>query len=132
MRPEGIGVLQLTVDREIDAELADTVSRYSASCPAHSIEIAVDTEGGDWASSLAIFSSLKNHGRRVTARIQRASSGGALIIMAADVRILDPSGHIFLHMPSGPYPAAALDEIADKKAMLMAARCRVPADRIRR
>lgn len=132
MRPEGVGILQLEATREIDAEMADVVSRYAAAFPGHSIEIAVDTEGGDWAASLAIFGSLKRHRRRVTARIQRASSGGALIIMAADLRILAPTGFIFLHRAQGDYPAATLDKITDQKAALMASRCRVPADRIRR
>lgn len=132
MRPVGVGILQLEVTSEIDAEMADVVSRYTATYPAHSIEIKVDTEGGDWAASLAIFGSLKHHRRRVTARIQQASSGGALIVMGADIRILDPSGHIFLHRPSGPYSTPTLDEIANVKAALMAGRCRVPANRIRR
>lgn len=132
MRPEGVGILQLEVTREIDADMADVVSRYASAYPAHSIDLMVDTEGGDWAASLAIFTRLKAHGRRVTARIEKASSGGALIIMAADIRILSLSGFIFLHQAQGDHPKGTLDEITDQKATLMAARCRVPANRIRR
>jgi len=75
---------------------------------------------------------LKNHGRRVTAFIRKAASGGALIVMAADHRQLDPHGHFFLHRPQGKCPAATLDEIANAKATLMASRCRVPAARLRK
>jgi ATP-dependent protease ClpP protease subunit len=131
MRPLGVGVLQLEITAEIDAAMAGMVSRSVAMYPGYSIEMQVATDGGDWAASLSIFTNLKNHKYRVSAFISKASSGGALIVMAADYRRLDPHGHFWLHRPQGNLPAAKIDEIANAKAALMASRCRVPAARIR-
>lgn len=132
MRPLGVATLQLEVVTEIDAATADLIVRAAAEYPNHHIEIDIDTIGGDWNASLAIFTALANHKRRVTARCMKAASGGALIAMAADVRHLDPAGHFFLHMPSGPTATAAqLDELANRKAEMMASRCRIPAKRIK-
>ncbi len=132
MRPVGIGVVRIELTVEIDATLADMVARACAEHPNHSLEIVLDAPGGDWSASLAIFTNLKAHGRRVTALIERAASGGALVVMACDVRKLQPWGHFWLHRPQGPYPQAILDGIADRKAALMASGCRVPASRIRK
>ena len=132
MRPAGVGVLKLDVADEIDAGLADAVARYCAAYPEHSIEMTVSSPGGDFAASVRIFRTLKNHRRRVMASIQRAASGGALIVMAADVRHLDADGFFFLHRPAGPHSQSRLDEVADELATLMADRCRVPAARFRR
>jgi len=133
MRPLGIAALQLEVVTEITADTADLIVRAVASYPAHHIQIDIDTIGGSWDASVAIFTSLTNHKRRVTARCKVAASGGALIAMSADVRELDPGGHFFLHMPSGPgVTAARIDQLANAKATLMASRCRIPAKRIRR
>lgn len=131
MRPEGIAPLRLDIGT-VDATLADVVVRSIAQYPGHHVELSVKSEGGDWAAAVAIFDSLKGHGRRVTASIQRAASAGALIVMAADYRVLSPAGHFWLHMPVGPYPQAKLDQIADTKATLMATGCRVPATTIRK
>jgi ATP-dependent protease ClpP protease subunit len=132
MRPDGVGVLRLDISGEITRELADTVSRYVAAHRDYSIEITVDSEGGDWSASLSIFECLRHHGRRVSAIIEKAASGAALIVMSADYRQMSPSGHFFVHRPNGAYGKATLDEIADAKASLMAGPCRVPAARIRR
>lgn len=131
MRPAGVGVLQLEIADEITGEMADTIARYAAADPDREIEVYVDTPGGDWSSSVGIFTALKNHGRRVVANIRRAASGGALIALAGDYRRMDPDGYFFLHRPSGDYPKATLDDIANRKAGLMASRCRVPATRLR-
>lgn len=135
MRPIGVGVLQLEVADEITGEMADTIARYAAAHPDREIELAVDTIGGDWSASLRIFNTLKNHSRRVTANIRKAASGGALIVMAADHRRMDPHGHFYLHAPSGTtgYVAKSqLDAVAARKAELMASRCGIPATRLRR
>jgi len=132
VRPAGVGVLRLDVTAEIDAAMADMVSRAAAAYPGFSIEVAIDTIGGDWNASCAIFTSLKNHARHVTAFITMAASGGALVAMGADLRQLHPAGHFFLHRPQGNLPEARIDELANVKATLMAGRCRVPAARIRR
>ena len=132
MRPVGVGTLQLEITDEITRVLASIISRHVATYPDYSIEVEVDAPGGDWNASVEIFYALKNHARRVTAHIQKASSGGALVVMAADVRRLDLTGHFFLHRPAGPCSKAILDKIADDKARLMASGCRVPAARIRR
>ncbi|MPZ31448.1 MAG: hypothetical protein GEV13_10700 [Rhodospirillales bacterium] len=132
MRPLGVATLQLEVVTEISPEIADLVVRAVATYPNHHVEIAIDTIGGDWAASLAIYTALANHKRRVTAHCVKAASSGALIAMSADIRHLDPAGHFFLHMPSGPTATSAqLDKIADAKAAMMASRCRIPAKRIR-
>lgn len=132
MRPAGVGFLKLAIDDEIASEAANTVSRYLAMYHTHSVELTIDTVGGDWASSKSIFESLVRHRRSVTAILFKAASGGALIAMAADHRVMAPTGYFFLHRPDGNYAKAVLDSIADRKAALMAARCRVPASRFRR
>ncbi len=132
MRPAGTGVLRFDVDSEITPALADALSRHVAAYPAYEIEMTVDTEGGDWAASVSIFTTLKNHGRRVVARIKRASSGGALIAMAADTRQLDRNGYFFLHWPRGDASRADIDRVAGEYAALMSSRCRVPAKILRR
>jgi ATP-dependent protease ClpP protease subunit len=132
VRPLGVGVLKLEITAEIDAAMAGMVARAVATYPGHSIEVAIDTIGGDWNASCWIFTSLENHARRVTAFIIMAASGGALVAMGADLRRLHPAGHFFLHRPHGNFPEARIDEIANAKATLMASRCRIPAARIRR
>jgi len=132
MRSAGVGVLRVEVTDDITGEMAAAITRAVAAYPGRSIEIEIDTPGGDWSASRSIFETLQHHGRRVTALIQRAASGGALIAMSADHRQMHPTGHFFLHRPSGAYTKATLDGIADRKAALMAGRCRIPAARIRR
>jgi ATP-dependent protease ClpP protease subunit len=124
--------LHLEVTEEITVGLAACVARNLEAYPEHSVEVAIDTIGGDWAASVWIFTSLRDHSGHVTGFIREASSGGALVAMAADFRQLHPHGHFFLHRPQGNLPEARLDEMANLKAALMASRCRVPAVRIRR
>lgn len=132
MRPAGSGVLKLEITEVITPEWADAVSRYVSKYPDYEIDMLVDTVGGNWAASHSIFFSLVDHPRRVNAEIRLASSGGALVSMAADFRRLSPSGSFFVHWPVAdePVPAELLQQIAEKKAALMASRCRIPANRL--
>lgn len=131
MRPHGVGVLHVEVKGEITPDLAGLISRYVDAYPSRSIELTVDSIGGDFAASMIIFTTLRTHRHRVTAQIQRASSGAALVMMGADHRTLDPSGSVFVHWPSGDGASKAdLDSCAELKAAAMARYCRVPASKI--
>jgi ATP-dependent protease ClpP protease subunit len=134
VRPAGAGTLRLEIAEEITPATADYVERNLAAYPGHSVEITVNTVGGDWSASRRIFRSIESHGRRVTAIIEKASSGGALIAMAADYRKMQPWATFFLHQPNGHgrYSRATLASIANEKAALMASGCRIPAARLRR
>ncbi len=132
MRPLGSGSLQLHVTGEITRDLAATIERAIDEYPSHSVDVVCDTVGGDWAASRRIFECLVAHDKRVTAHISRAQSGGALIVMAADIRRMSPAGTFFLHWPRGDVAQARLDEIAATKAGLIASRSRVPATKLLR
>jgi ATP-dependent protease ClpP protease subunit len=133
IRPRGVGIVKMEIADDIVAETADMVASAVAEYPDHEIEFTLAAPGGDWHASATIFDALCNHTRRVTAIIERAASGGALIALAADVRVLHPHGFFYLHMPRGPYAKAVLDAIAAKKASLMASRLpHMPAARLRR
>ena len=134
MRPLGVASLRIDITSEITPDMADAVVRALAQYPQHHAELYIDTGGGSWDASYAIFAALNHHARRVNAYIVRAGSGGALIACAADHRTIDPSGYFFVHMPwrpdGGPLSQQQRDSIAFVKAQLMASRCPVPAERI--
>jgi ATP-dependent protease ClpP protease subunit len=132
MRPRGAGTLRIDVTDEITRDLAATIERALDDYPLHSVEIICDSIGGSWDASVRIFECLAAHDKRVAAFIHKAHSGAALIAMAADHRQIDPCGHFLLHMPRGEATAAQLEAIADAKAALIASRCRMPQQRIRK
>lgn len=133
MRPVGAAVLQIDVTGEITLELAHAVERALDTYPAHSVELVVDTRGGRWDASRHIFECLVAHSKRVTAFVERAYSGGALVVMGADFRQMNPNGTFLLHWPTSDYGATSgFDEVAATKAKLMARACRIPTTRFLR
>ncbi|GEP61043.1 ATP-dependent Clp protease proteolytic subunit [Reyranella soli] len=131
MRPPGIGVLSVEIG-EITRDLAATIENALADYPSHSVSLNVDSVGGDWNASRRIFEAIVAHDKRVSAQIAKAYSGAALIVMAADRRVMPPHGTFFLHWPAGDTTQAYLADVAAKKAELIASRCRVPTTRLLR
>jgi ATP-dependent protease ClpP protease subunit len=133
MRPLGQGTLRIDLTDDITPALAAAIDTAMDEHSHRSIEIICHSDGGCWHSSRRIFQRLVSHDKRVTARISKAHSGAALIMMAADHREMAPCGTLFLHWPaSNDATPAYLADVAETKARLIATRARVPVTRLLR
>lgn len=65
--------------------------------PAGSVRVCLDTPGGSHDEGLAIYTALRESGRRIEVLIRSAFSMGAIIAMAGHVVRILPHGQIGLH-----------------------------------
>lgn len=97
-RQPGAAVTTLHLRGEITVE--NSIALFAEIQAAHdnSIELEIDSGGGNALCALALFESLILHPRSVGATIVgRASSGAATVVMGADRRRIAPSGRFMLH-----------------------------------
>ncbi len=102
-RQPGADVTRLKLDGEITVE--GSVALFAAIRAAHdnTIEIEIDSSGGNALCALALYELLITHRCHVMATIAgRASSGAAIVAMGADQRRIVASGTVMLHRTTGP------------------------------
>lgn len=100
-RPKGVGTLDLELFGKITPAKASLASAVRLA-RGMSINLHIDSEGGDVATAMAIGEALDQHDRRVAVTIAEASSAASLIAMAGDERRIDRGGSMTLHRPSLP------------------------------
>lgn len=111
-RREGRGGAQhlhLPVVGRIDADQLAVVRHLIGGAPyARSIDITIDSPGGDAAMGLEIFAAIASHPAEVKrTRIVRAESAAVAVAMAGDHRIADAGASILLHRATQAPPAIA-------------------------
>lgn len=96
-RQPGAAVTRLQLAGEITVEAAIPLFHEIEASRDHSIEIDINSRGGNALCSFALFELLANHPHRVIANIFQASSGAATVAMAGDTRRIARSGCILIH-----------------------------------
>jgi ATP-dependent protease ClpP protease subunit len=67
-----------------------------------SINLHVNSEGGQVFDGIAIFTAIKNHPATVTARVDAlAASAASFIVQAADNRVMEPNARMMIHDAQG-------------------------------
>lgn len=102
-RQPGADVTTLRLDGEITVEGA--IELFAAIRAAHgnTIELEIDSGGGNALCALALYELLIMHPHHVAATITgRASSGAAIVAMGADQRRIVASGTVMVHRTRGP------------------------------
>jgi ATP-dependent protease ClpP protease subunit len=91
--------LGIDIDGFIDeATAARVIAELEANPKASRIHLHVSSEGGFFASSMAIHEAIRAHAAKVKrAYIADASSGAILVALAADKRIALGDAHIVIH-----------------------------------
>lgn len=115
MRPHGLGITRLAIKGSIrpsDDLGVTSVIRLARG----SIELELDSKGGDIGAATRIADALEAHEYRVTIRIREASSAASLIAVSGDARIMSPDGFAELHRPF--FPAASTLPAAEQERIL--------------
>lgn len=98
--PAGNGPpLRVEIYGEITDGMESRIKAQLAGAPeASAIDLFVDSNGGDFGAAFNIFIHIRRHRAATkTAYITRAESGAAMVMLAADLRILKPGGTVLLH-----------------------------------
>lgn len=105
----GVQSLHIPVVGRIDADQLAVVRHLLGGAPyAHSIDITVDSPGGEAAMGLEIFGAIASHPAEVKrTRIVRAESAAVAVAMAGDHRIADAGASILLHRATQAPPVHA-------------------------
>lgn len=69
---------------------------------APTIDLHINSEGGQVFDGIAIYTALRNHPATVTARVDAlAASAASFIVQAADVRVMEPNARMMIHDAQG-------------------------------
>lgn len=102
-RQPGADVTRLSLRGEITVEASIALFGAIRGTRDNTIEIEIDSGGGNALCGLALFELLIMHPHHVAATVTgRASSAAAIAAMGADQRRIVASGTMMLHRTSGP------------------------------
>jgi ATP-dependent Clp protease protease subunit len=95
----------------------DTAPAFDAELKAlgavKSINLRINSPGGNVFDALAIFNMIKNHPAKVTASVDGiAASAASLVAMAADKIVMPENSFMLIHQPSGMTVGTASDHLA--------------------
>lgn len=111
-RMPGVSTARLDLIGDITVESALPLFRAISAARKDSIELDIDSRGGNALCSLALFELLITHPHRVVANIVgRASSGAAIVAMGADLRRIIRGGRVLLHATSVTLENATATEL---------------------
>jgi ATP-dependent protease ClpP protease subunit len=118
LRPPGAAVTRLRLVGEITVEASIPLFHAIDAARGDSIEIAIDSGGGNALCATALFELLITYPLRVVAIIERASSGAMLVALAADHRRIAPGARMMLHETRADLTNATADVLRSTVADL--------------
>lgn len=123
-----------------DSVSAKQVRRRLRESKAKTINVRINSEGGDVIDAADIYDQLKSHSARKVMRVGGlAASAASYILMAGDEIIVGPGAWIMIHNPWGGASgkpdelrdwADVLDKMRDQLAAVYAARTGLPKDKV--
>ncbi len=99
----GADHLEIRIEGRIDRDMYERVNAQLDAAPcAQSIELFIDSEGGECGSTIDLYIKLRRHpaAKKVARLLSRCESASVLIAVAADHRIATPDTKILLHPSS--------------------------------
>ncbi len=140
-RPMGEGPAALIdITGEIGVHAGDAIAAAVTRAEGKSINVAINSEGGNLLAAMSAYEALVGHCHRVSVEIiDRANSAASIIAMAGDVRTIDRHSVMMLHLPHGAVAeggtaahfrrmAKVCDDFADAMAAIYARRTRHSRD----
>lgn len=117
-RPPGATVTRLALVGEIAIERSIELFAEIRAAAEDTIELHVDSGGGNALAAIALYELLTLHQHHVVANIVNASSGAVLVALGADVRRVAPGAWIMVHETRADLSSASADVLRSTLADL--------------